>query len=229
MMNPLGDDTYPSSLLTESSSDKGQSIYVSHPDDLIRINDKSTNLVVWPRDVKPTLRKWLDQELWNTLPSEPFRLTVQSIRRILTDRVVRHCPTNSPGRRMFIDDLIMLTTRFAAISDMKKMTARLVPITDRPDGRFHVDCIAQRLLTTYVGHGTEWIDGDMLGDTAPVDRPSDSQATDANPVITQLSRFSVALFKGSRHSAATRPLVHRSPATPGPTGKRLLFCLDGGR
>lgn len=227
-MTPLSDDTYPSSLLAASSSDKGQSIYVSHPDDLIRINNKGTNLVVWPREVKPTLRKWLDQELWNALPGEPFRLTAQSMRQILTDRVVRHCPTNSPGRRMFIDDLIMLTNCFAAIAGMAQMTARLVPITDQPDSRFHVDCIAQRLLTTYVGHGTEWIDGDILGDTAPVDRQSDSQAANADPIITQLSRFSVALFKGSRHSAATRPLVHRSPATPGPTGKRLLFCLDGG-
>ncbi|TDI66132.1 MAG: DUF1826 domain-containing protein [Alphaproteobacteria bacterium] len=227
-MDRLSDDTYPSSLLAASSGYKEQSIYVSHPDELIGINNKGTNLVVWVRDVKPALKKWLDQELWCALPGEPFRLTVQSVRQVLADRVAQHCPTNSPGRRMFIDDLIMLTRRFAAIAGMAQMTARLVPITGSLDSRFHVDSVAQRLLTTYVGHGTEWIDGDFLGDTPP-DHQSDMPAADANSLITQLPQFSVALFKGSRHGAATRPLVHRSPATPGPTGKRLLFCLDGGR
>ncbi len=217
-MEPLSDDIYPSSLLSASLGGGGKWVSVFDPEDLIRIHNTGVNLVVWSREVRPAVRKWLDQEHWCTFPREPFHLSHTSARRDLAEHVAKHCPTPSPGRRMFIDDLVMLAERFTAVTDLSQLTARLVPVIANACSRFHVDYVTERLLTTYVGHGTEWFD--QAGDVVPagIETP-----------IAQMPRFSVALFKGSCHPTVTRPPVHRSPPTPGPTGKRLVFCLDGGR
>lgn len=86
--------------------------------------------------------------------------------------------------------------------------------------RFHVDHVPLRLLTTYAGAGSEWLEEGRLDrarlqvEHAPVDN------------IRRLSAGEVAVLKGEKWLGNEgRGLIHRSPLTPAGE-RRLLLSLD---
>ena len=89
--------------------------------------------------------------------------------------------------------------------------------------RFHVDHVPLRLISTYAGVASEWLEeGGMdrrrLGDAQA--EPRDSER------IQRLQAGWVALAKGEKWSGNEGAgLIHRSP-TPPPGERRLLLTLD---
>ena len=97
--------------------------------------------------------------------------------------------------------------------------------------RFHVDQVPCRLITTYQGPATQWLEEDSLnrqklgrGSNGQPDRSSGLIKADAT--IQQISVGDVALLKGERWEGNEgRGIVHRSPAVA--AGQyRLLLTLD---
>jgi len=82
--------------------------------------------------------------------------------------------------------------------------------------KFHADYVTARLITTYVGEGTHWLD----------EADADRVAAGADPQrIHRLAPFDVGLFKG--RLSAERPVIHRSPPIAGTDGgARLLLVLN---
>lgn len=86
--------------------------------------------------------------------------------------------------------------------------------------RFHVDHVPLRLLTTYVGAGSEWLE------ERDIDRNRLQLAEAPVDNIRRLQVGDVALLKGEKWLGNEGAgLVHRSPPTPRGE-KRLLLSLD---
>jgi hypothetical protein len=98
---------------------------------------------------------------------------------------------------------------------------RLERIVDNACCKFHADQVGLRLLTTYLGPGTQWLPDDAVRRRRGLCFP----LRHAPP--QRLERFAVGLFKGESYPGnCGRGIVHRSPPVSG-TGKvRILLCLD---
>lgn len=107
-------------------------------------------------------------------------------------------------------DIAALITRYAAIGGWRRVEARLDVTRGVPCPRFHVDRVASRLLCTYRGRGTQWLED-----------PDDPDA------IGELGTGDVAIMKGSVHADGATALPHRSPPWSGADGPRILLVVDG--
>ena len=87
------------------------------------------------------------------------------------------------------------------------VTIRLEPVTTDACKQLHADYVTVRLLTTYVGRGTQW---------------SEEAATEA---MHSLACGDIALFKG-RLLLDPPTVLHRSPPIAGTGERRLLLVID---
>ncbi len=86
---------------------------------------------------------------------------------------------------------------------------RLEHVADDACRKFHVDAVRLRLLCTYAGLGTEWID------------PAGQ--------VQRMPLMQAGLFKGAAYPDAAPRVLHRSPpVSHRPPGRRsrLLLCID---
>ena len=114
-----------------------------------------------------------------------------------------------------IADAAMLAERFCAAMELATFELRLEVVRTDSCRKFHADYVTARLITTYVGEGTDWLDE---ADAARV------AAGHAPERIHRLAPFDVGLFKGKL--ATDHPAIHRSPPIEGTGAARLLLVLN---
>jgi hypothetical protein len=88
-------------------------------------------------------------------------------------------------------------------------TVRLEHITDDACSKFHQDNTDFRIITTYLGRGTQWA----------------ALADSKLGAVSELGRFDVAVFRGLR-SRRSDTILHRSPPVQSITEQRLLLVVD---
>lgn len=113
------------------------------------------------------------------------------------------------------DDAALLARLFCAVLDLARFEVRLEVVRSDSCRRFHADYVRARLITTYVGEGTDWLDHADAGRVAQGQEPRR---------INRLSSFDVGLFKG--RLATERPAIHRSPPIADTGQARLLMVLN---
>jgi hypothetical protein len=104
-------------------------------------------------------------------------------------------------------DIASLADRFLTELDRDAAHFRLEIVTETSCPRFHIDMVHVRLIATYLGEGTEYVE-----EHAPEQ-------------VRQLPTGAVGLFKGRKHPTHAGTVHHRSPATTA-ASPRLLLLLD---
>lgn len=128
-----------------------------------------------------------------------------------------------------VEDVVVLAEAMAFLFDTDTVGLRLHLMNAPMCPRFHCDHLPVRLVTTYLGPGSEWLPESAVnraGLGAPnADKPAIVRDDSA---IRRLEAGDVALLKGSGWIGnETRGQVHRSPA--GENGQpRLLLTIDPG-
>ena len=123
--------------------------------------------------------------------------------------------TPAAARTALVRDVANLADQFAAIMQIDQVQVRLEVVTTDSCRKFHADYVKARLITTYIGAGTQWIGGADVARVAKGTKPSR---------INTLEPGDVGLFKGKMWSE--NPAIHRSPPI-GDTGEqRLILVLD---
>lgn len=123
-------------------------------------------------------------------------------------------------RELIAADIARLADVHAAIMRLPLIEARLERITTNACHKFHADYVSARLITTYHGPGTEWID------TRDAARHA-AGAPVATLAVRRLPTGAVALFKG-RIWAPEDAIVHRSPPIAGSGEARLVLVINPG-
>lgn len=140
-----------------------------------------------------------------------------------------------PTRQALERDARLLATRFARLTAASELKATLCVIDDGACRKFHADRVGLRLLCTYVGPGTEWLEeGEfdrslLLG--LPCRSPGDLERFNAevsrHGAATRRARAGdVVVLKGTAWPGnEARGVIHRSPPAS-PSAPRLLLKLD---
>jgi hypothetical protein len=112
-------------------------------------------------------------------------------------------------------DVAQLAGLFCAALDLARFELRLEVVRSDSCRKFHADYVTARLITTYVGEGTDWLDH---ADAARVRAGQEPRR------INRMNSFDVGLFKGKL--ATDWPAIHRSPPIAASGGTRLLLVLN---
>ncbi len=223
-VNPVEQSTAPAYIpdpaLTRSP------VWGDHPAVLADIFQDDVNIATWRRELPNTLRDVVDQVVassgsltvsMSVAPHDAF----ESIRESLgTDS---ECPLSR--------DVAELVDMFCYLLGIKRAGLRLAVLDSAMCPKFHVDRVPCRLITTYRGTGTEWLQHEAvnrsrlgLGSGGKPDHESGLYRSAED--IEQLNCGDVALMKGELwENNEGAGLVHRSPSVDDGIA-RLLLSLD---
>lgn len=195
------------------------------PEGLRAITRRGVDLCVWERAPEPGFAAWLD-EVAREVPVA-FEERSARLESRPWERAVHALPPAS-ARDVLETDLRRLTHRFVELLGDVPLRVQLSTVTTRKCPRFHVDAVGVRLLCTYAGPGTEWIDERALDRERLRTCPADEAPLRPGSRVRQLRPFDVVLMKGTAWPGNARfGAVHRSPEVSGPP--RLVFTLDVAR
>ena len=142
-----------------------------------------------------------------------------------------HALPDCPGKSDVIDDIYLLADMLTCLFDCDSVGLRLAPLTSAMCPRFHIDNIPVRLVTTYLGAGTEWLPMEYVAHEPPQDTDLVYSKMHAGYYfseahVRQMKAFEVGLLKGKAwplHEDVAA--IHRSCAVKNDE-KRVLLTLD---
>lgn len=198
---------------------------------LPHIYDQNTNIVIWQRDLEQALTNAVNT-LISTNAIKPLELAVSpddAFDKLVT--ALKPDDNNRDETHALCKDITLLVEMFCCLFDLKRAGLRL-KILDKPMcPRFHVDKIPCRLVTTYQGVATQWlnhsdVERSKLG-TGNLGKPDEESGLFKSlNNINQLNQGDVALLKGEYWDENEGAgLVHRSPPVAA-NEQRLLLTLD---
>jgi hypothetical protein len=195
---------------------------------LERIFEDAISICVWRRPVDAVIARYLSQ----LAPEKPverlLRLDAASPRlKALSEQLPAR-----PGRDELLDDLFHLVELFSTVCDSSSLGLRFT-ITQRAlCPRFHTDGVGLRLICTWQGPGTEWLEHASvnrayLGAGAGGSSDETSGLMLPGAQIYRMRPFEVGLFKGDAYPGNSgRGAVHRSPRADETAAWRVMATLD---
>ena len=198
---------------------------------LPQIYNEDTNIVIWQRSAAEKLTKAVNT-LIATSTLKPLELAVSPDDAF--DQLIKELKPEDNNRdevNTLCEDIALLVEMFCCLFDLKRAGLRL-KVLDKPMcPRFHVDKIPCRLVTTYHGVATQWLNHSDAnrsklgaGNLGKPDEESGLFKSLSN--INQLQQGDVALLKGEYwDDNEGAGLVHRSPPVAA-NEQRLLLTLD---
>jgi hypothetical protein len=214
---------------------KSNWVSASSPEVLSRINSPETLLAVWERSPNQALELALSALLATAIP---LRLDLESgqlarFREGLLRHLGRSAWKLEQSIEALTDDVAELTKRFSDLSGREHLRIRFERVEDDGCALFHVDTLPMRMLCTYAGPGTQWVEEDHVRrDQLGARGRSLSEANaaivpDAQQIRT-VPAWHVLVFKGRlwEGHGFSDGLVHRSAPVDGPGDYRLRLTID---
>jgi len=189
---------------------------------------KSTcNIAVWQRNLPREMTDALNHMVQTHKP-------IALVQRVTPDNaaaIIRDKLADLTCVAALSEDIALIVDMFCCLFDAEEVGLRLTTLDSAMCPKFHVDQIPCRLVTTYAGIATQWLDNNAI-DRSKLGHASVGVADhlsglyNADSAVHQLQAGDVALLKGSGWQGnENRGLVHRSPALMA-NERRLLLTLD---
>jgi hypothetical protein len=131
------------------------------------------------------------------------------------------CLPPGPNRDSLVDHIDLLAEVLVELLDCPAVGLRFARV-DRPMCPFwHTDRVGVRLLFTYCGRGTQWLDDQAI------DRTRLPEVREASLPFVEAQAGEIVLLKGSAWPGNGKlGAVHRSPAVDPDSPARALVTLD---
>ena len=186
------------------------------PDVLAAISSDETRLAVWNRELGLAIRTWLHDQKPGALPTGRVLVALTEIDAALHSLFPdahAGCPS-----RILARDIRDLAALYGRLAGTDIVDLRLEEIEHDACWRFHLDAVKLRLVTTYLGPGTELVPSAHAGRALRLQRRYDGP-------IVHIPTGSVALFKGAQ-AGPSPGIVHRSPAVMRKGLRRLFLSIN---
>lgn len=194
---------------------------------LTRIFAPEIQLAQWRRPTDTVIANWLDEhasDLGSGLRQTLAPGELPDLSRL---------PAGA-GREALAADIALLAEVLSELLDATTIGFRLEVVGKAMCPRLHVDRVGIRLLCTYRGPGTEWVE-DASVDLRFLGAASGGQPDETSGLLLAGHRsesippFAVALLKGCLWQGNDgRGIVHRSPALADEDVPRVLLAMDAG-
>lgn len=195
--------------VVSAPGDATSTVHVLEIADLAAIHEAHVRVVSLRRSVLPTLARYAER----IVREQPFQF-----RSVVAceedggldalDDLVKHLPPDD-ARDVLVQDIAFWIEVVTCLSGLPRCGVRLACLDERMCPRFHVDQVPFRLLCTYAGSGTEWLDERDVDRSMPI-----GFAVKRGAKVQRAGRMDVTLLKDA---------VHRSPDCARP---RLLLTLE---
>jgi hypothetical protein len=195
---------------------------------LERIFDDAVSVCVWRRGIDQVVDRFLEKGMPATFER---RMAHVSCDRPRFDELLGEIGSQ-PGGTEFLAELQSLLELFASLADCSMAGVRILSGTARSCPRFHVDHVGLRMVCTWRGPGTEWLEHEAVERrflNGTVDRPPDetSGLLRRGAQIYQAKPFDVVVLKGDLWpNNQGRAAVHRSPWVPPQGTPRVRVTFD---
>lgn len=220
---------------TINLEDSKQIVFVNNLSNLDVIKKAEVKMSVWRREYIPAFVSVLNDEAITLEDLPHFQGMVtkgDAASRLKEQLSCASCPeSHGPLNEKVIDDLIQdiseLVSAFADISQSSNVYVKLNKVNSNQCRLWHQDSVDFRLVTTYRGPCTEWVQPEYSLETLR-NKQDDSKHAQS------LTHRDVALFKGrgsddlhDQSKPKQEGIVHRSPRIENDNGVfRLLLVLD---
>lgn len=199
------------------------------PFDLLSIFEPQQQVSVIAKPVQAQISGYLQQT--GEQLSTGYRLMLRQT-EATPDRLDREMRLpDGIGKDALLTDICRLVNVYADLMDCPTVGIRLEVLSHAMCPRFHIDRTGIRLLCTYLGPGTEWLDEAFCNRSAMTGRYATTDAFHRTLVlhpqgIHQAPAHALVLLKGSlwqgnQHAGA----IHRSPDMAA-SSKRIVLALD---
>lgn len=178
---------------------------------LDEIIEPDCNLTIWERPCPEGLETLFDQ---NTSDAR-FTTQLTELESHLETALTASGFADLPVRALLIEDVVQLSEKYGKIMGLDEVEIRLEIITTNSCRKWHSDYVKARLISTYVGTGTQWLD------SQDASRVRDGQEPQR---INTMAAGHVGLFKGKM--STEWPAIHRSPPIAGTGETRLLLVIN---
>lgn len=193
-------------------------VFGETPQVLAEVLQDGVNLAVWRRRLPAQLEDFaaLVISLGQPLADQRVIDVDEEQKPILPDLLREAADLH--GYEAFVADVTWLVAAYTCLVGARRVGLRLRVLDGPMCPRFHVDNVPLRLLTTYVGPGSEWLQERDSG------RGELHTAEPSVDNIQHLQAGEVAILKGEKWQGNEGAgLVHRSPSAQ---QGRLLLSLD---
>lgn len=168
-------------------------------------------MAIWEREAENWIERLLDGEPRDVR----VHTSLEKLRSGLAEALLSSGFANSNLHSRLIDEIAELADLYCSIIGLDELEVRLEVVTTNSCRKWHADYVKARLIATYVGDGTQWLDADDVDRVREGGEPQQ---------INQLRTRDVGIFKGKL--ATDRPAIHRSPPIAGTGQRRLLLVLN---
>ena len=186
-------------------------------DGLAEITNSRTSLVIWQRQLQSSIIDWLLCQAPETLPHGRVLAKHNQIKHAVTSMFEARQKSDGEAPHLLKHDIIQLAKGFATIAKCDQVDIRLEVIQHDACQKFHLDNVALRLVTTYIGKSTQYVMPEFN------EQALREQKAYTGPVKS-IPDQSVAIFKGARTPGDG--IVHRSPPIAGTGQTRLFLCIN---
>lgn len=224
LTSPTGSDLTPTNQqIIERLSTSGD-----HPTVLTDIYKESVNIAIWRRELSADLYH-ATNEFLAANPSFQKSLSVSPSEAF----AALEFATDGSAPKALLQNIAELVDMFCCLFELDYAGLRLATLESAMCPRFHTDKVPCRLVTTYSGVATDWLEHAAVdrsklghGSNGLPDSESGLYRNDAD--VQRLTCGDVALLKGEKWIGNEGGgLVHRSPAVAAEEN-RLLLTLDFG-
>lgn len=174
-------------------------------------SDASCTMAIWQRRIPFDAAPIRDSLKANIRTRLAVGAMLRDLPQVLADKGGLERPDVDP----LVADVAMLAELFGSALGLAEIELRLERVETDSCRKFHADYVRARLITTYVGSGTQWL---TQNDAERVANGEEPQA------IQSLATGDVGIFRG-RLGEGT-PAIHRSPPIAGTGERRLLLVLN---
>ena len=210
---------------TPSDTNTPRAVFGNSPETLAQIYRSDVHLAVWQRQKAPCLPNEWQHRNGGKAISQRTTLSAANMQNL-----AEAVPVLAPYPELS-EDIGLLADMFSYLFELTAIGLRIATLTQPMCPKFHVDRVPCRLITTYVGPGSQWLphhctDRSKLGAGSAGLSDAESGLYPTKDAIQTLAAGDVALLKGeSWEGNEGAGLVHRSPAVKSGQ-QRLLLTLD---
>ena len=194
--------------------------------DLVAVFEPEVQVLVHSRPPDPQIAAYLDSADSTRLG---FRRVLDNARSLVGIGPAAPTWPDLPGREALLADIRHLCEVYRELLGCERLGLRFESLDGAMCPGFHRDHTGIRLVCTYRGPGTEWLDDAGL-DPQPHPRPGAARSFAAPADASAIGRapaFAIVLLKGTLWQGnANRGAIHRSPVPPPGGGSRYLLALD---